>query len=139
MQEYVYFVRSGTHGPIKIGRAVDPHERLRQLQTGSPVELRLLGTIPGGVDLEAALHDLLGDSRLRGEWFRPTVAVRAYAVLATAIDGRHPEEIASWQIAETALPMLRRAGIFRRPQEEIPVVSRPKHPLNPCKRRHFDQ
>jgi hypothetical protein len=38
----------------------------------------LLVVEEGGVERERELHRRFGASRVRGEWFRPTVALRAY-------------------------------------------------------------
>ena len=70
----VYFIQSGSDGPIKIGTAVDPRERLRKLQMGSPVRLRLLA-IAQGVGLEKRLHRQFRDLRGLGEWFEPGKAL----------------------------------------------------------------
>lgn len=74
---FVYFVQSGSSGPIKIGFAKNAGVRLRGLQTGSHEKLRLLCAIPGGRALEAALHKAFKDARLDGEWFKPTPALVA--------------------------------------------------------------
>ncbi|MDA8345729.1 MAG: GIY-YIG nuclease family protein [Thermaerobacter sp.] len=59
-------------GGIKIGVSADVAGRLRMLQAASTERLVLLGTHPGGADLERALHDRSRDQRVRGEWFRPS-------------------------------------------------------------------
>jgi hypothetical protein len=64
----VYFVAGARS--VKIGHSVFPEARLQQLQTGSPVALRLLGTVPGGVAEERALHERFASLRTHGEWFR---------------------------------------------------------------------
>lgn len=68
----LYFIQAGLDGPIKIGRAVDPRQRLAQLQTASPYELRLLASwdIEDGIS-ELAVHARFEDAHLRGEWFEP--------------------------------------------------------------------
>lgn len=66
---YVYFVHATESGRIKIGTADDPVRRLATLQTGSPEQLDLIGTLPGGRALEARLHRDFARERLRGEWF----------------------------------------------------------------------
>jgi len=73
----VYFIQEGDSGPIKIGKTVDPHGRLAQLQTGNPSSLHLLLAVRGGTKRERKLHERLGDYRLRddGEWFAPEPAV----------------------------------------------------------------
>jgi hypothetical protein len=68
----VYFIQPAGGGLIKIGVAARPKQRLYHLQTGSPVELRLVGTLPGGQPLEAELHQRFAEHRVRGEWFEPT-------------------------------------------------------------------
>lgn len=40
---YTYFIQSKNGGNIKTGSSNNPVSRLSQLQTGSPVELRLVG------------------------------------------------------------------------------------------------
>ena len=68
----VYFIQRGENGPIKIGVSADVAGRLRMLQAASQEPLALLGTLPGGADLEQALHDRFRDQKVRGEWFRPS-------------------------------------------------------------------
>jgi hypothetical protein len=68
----VYFCQAEVGGPIKIGRAQDPHERLRFLQTASPFKLRITHVMEGGAARERALHARHGVRRLYGEWFEPT-------------------------------------------------------------------
>jgi hypothetical protein len=46
---YVYFVRPVGGGLIKIGWAVDPVRRCKQLQTSSPAPLPIVGLRPGNV------------------------------------------------------------------------------------------
>lgn len=69
---WVYFVQAGDEfGPIKIGHTTqDPQLRLKQLQTGSWLPLRLLHWEEGGQELERAYHLILRHQRLEGEWFR---------------------------------------------------------------------
>jgi len=65
---WTYFIRSGEHGAIKIGKARDPRERLADLQTAHPEELRLLAVT---LETEERMHDMFSAWRIRGEWFRP--------------------------------------------------------------------
>ncbi len=71
---YIYFIQM-QNGPIKIGRSVDPYERLTKLQVGSPYELQLLYFFPGGAKSEHAMKYTLIDDKIRGEWFWPTSRV----------------------------------------------------------------
>jgi hypothetical protein len=65
---WCYFI-GGVDGPIKIGFSVSVKDRLRNIQTCSPVELCLLAKAPGGRHRESAYHYQFQDHRLHGEWF----------------------------------------------------------------------
>jgi hypothetical protein len=68
-QHYIYAAWDGQ--AIKIGRTEGtPEERLAQLQTGNPGELRLLAYRYGDEATERLIHQVLKGSHLRGEWFR---------------------------------------------------------------------
>lgn len=74
---YVYFIEAfGQHDlkRIKIGRSRRPRARLEELQTGSPVKLKLLGTVRCKSDghaksVERYAHNIFHKQRRRGEWF----------------------------------------------------------------------
>lgn len=66
----VYFVEAVGLDLIKIGVASDVDARFSALQSGSPVPLRLLGTVPGDRKLERLFHGLFAAHRTHGEWFR---------------------------------------------------------------------
>lgn len=68
--QVTYFIGHAEHG-IKIGVSLQPIERLAILQTGSPVPLRILACIEGGMDLEKGYHTRFREHRLHGEWFSP--------------------------------------------------------------------
>lgn len=61
-----YFIQD-PRGRIKIGIAENPRQRLRQLQTGNPEKLVLLGCIED--DHEKDLHHKFRKYRVGGEWF----------------------------------------------------------------------
>lgn len=65
---YIYFAQSGD--AVKIGRAVDPCQRVRDLQTAHAGELVLLAAVAGHQSLEGAIHTRFAHLRTRGEWFR---------------------------------------------------------------------
>jgi hypothetical protein len=67
----IYFVQAVNGGLVKIGLAQDAQRRLRELQCGSPVELRLLRLEKGGKLEESELHGTFAHLRIRGEWFWP--------------------------------------------------------------------
>jgi hypothetical protein len=54
---------------FKIGRAKDPNKRLKQLQTGSSIKLKLVHIFKGLGNKEKMLHEELRRWRLEGEWF----------------------------------------------------------------------
>lgn len=128
MKGWVYFARQGASGPIKIGRAVDPHKRVRDLSVGSPIPLVILGAVLSEAyeEEEAEIHARLDERCVQGEWFVAEVAFcemkRLEArmvspeelipqkthndVLDTNVNVRvRPEEMAAWKLAA------RRAGM----------------------------
>jgi hypothetical protein len=59
------------------GRRV--RSRLDSMQTGSPVQLRVIGVIAGvGQEHETALHRRFVAARSHGEWFHPVPELLAY-------------------------------------------------------------
>jgi hypothetical protein len=66
---FVYVIRDDESGLAKIGYSKDPSDRLRKLQTGSPVRLWLVCVMPGDLATEAALHGVFKERRVHGEWF----------------------------------------------------------------------
>ena len=79
-RECVYFVRSGRY--VKIGHSsLDrKHERISELQIGNPEPLDYLGAIRcwEAEPVERWLHYVLGDHRVRGEWFHFIPELAAY-------------------------------------------------------------
>ena len=77
----VYFIQA-EGGQIKIGRSDCPTIRLKTLETGSPVQLKLLKQIScdrkESKILEDKLHLKFKDCRLHGEWFHPTDELLKY-------------------------------------------------------------
>lgn len=76
---WLYFIESGEGGPIKIGIARDPWERIETLQIGNPEPLRLLTLCYSSQDEERQIHRVLKDDRIHGEWFVPSE--RLYAAI----------------------------------------------------------
>jgi hypothetical protein len=67
----VYFIQAGgPNGPVKIGKADDPIQRLRDLQVGNHEPLRLIHVVRGGVEREADIHGMFKPLSGRKEWFR---------------------------------------------------------------------
>jgi hypothetical protein len=75
--ELVYFIEAVGLDLIKICYARDIRKRMRRLSTGCPAPLRLLGTFPGGLEIERHYHKRLAACRAHGEWFRRSPALDA--------------------------------------------------------------
>lgn len=75
---FVYFIQAGYSGPVKIGVAYDPVERMKELQVGNHQELRLVGIQLGTPSDEKQLHGFFADLHIRGEWFRPEEVLLKY-------------------------------------------------------------
>ena len=81
---FLYIVCDSSESVVKIGYSSDPQTRLRSLQTGYPLPLRVYHTVSVAEDrarqLERKVHHELGIYRTRGEWFCVS-AVRARELL----------------------------------------------------------
>jgi hypothetical protein len=71
----IYFVRSGDK--VKIGIAGDLDARLAKMRCDSAAPMELLGSRPGGLGEERALHARLSAHRSHGEWFHAAPEVLA--------------------------------------------------------------
>jgi hypothetical protein len=74
----IYFIRALTGGPIKIGTAANPWQRVATLQTGNPQKLCVVAVIHGGKPEESNLHSRFAACRTQGEWFNPAPDLCAY-------------------------------------------------------------
>lgn len=74
----VYFIKAKTLGFIKIGRSHDVNTRLVQLQSTSPDELELLGSMPCVERTESILHEDFDEDCVRGEWFKSSEKLLAF-------------------------------------------------------------
>lgn len=68
LQGYIYFVLDGEF--VKIGHSTKVMERVRGLATANPRDLALLGSIPGSLQEERALHKRFAQYHEKLEWFR---------------------------------------------------------------------
>ena len=67
---YLYILHAGDSSRYKVGIAKNPQKRQRNLQTGSPLELKIVCQVKiGSRDLESKVHDLLRHWHSHGEWF----------------------------------------------------------------------
>jgi hypothetical protein len=88
----IYFIQAVSGGLIKIGSTNQPSIRLSQIQSWSPVILRILATMDGDSDVEMALHERFCRHRRYREWFDPDPEVLDYI-------SRHADEFQQrpWQ------------------------------------------
>ena len=68
-RRFVYFVASGENA-VKIGVTDDVLDRMKALETASPLPLTLLAVMPGDQETEYDLHRAFAALRISGEWFR---------------------------------------------------------------------
>ena len=79
----IYFIQNGT-GPVKIGYTKnDVNQRLASLQSASPYQLHLLGTMDGSIADERRLHRKFALLHTSGEWFRADQMLLDYIYDAT--------------------------------------------------------
>jgi integrase len=71
--DWVYFIRAGDSGAVKIGRSRRPLVRFADLQTSSAEPLRLVLAYRASAAEERMLHHRFRDHRISGEWFAPAV------------------------------------------------------------------
>lgn len=65
----IYLIVTKDDKLCKIGKAVSPTKRLKQLQTGCPYELYIKETVEGDVTLESYFHKKYKIYKTHGEWF----------------------------------------------------------------------
>ena len=63
------------------------------MQSESPDELRLLGSMHGELDDEAALHQLFEGLRLHGEWFKPDILPQVLEILRRDAADPRPQRL----------------------------------------------
>ncbi len=71
---FVYFIMAGNKKAIKIGNAVDIDRRIKELQIGNHLSLKLIASIEcdnrtHAIEMEARFHRLFNNQKMRGEWF----------------------------------------------------------------------
>jgi hypothetical protein len=89
---YVYFILHGYEGYlesivrrkwdeksyVKVGISKDPKKRLSTIQLSNPIELIILGYIPGNETIEKKIHHHLKEHHSRGEWFKYNYQVHEF-------------------------------------------------------------
>jgi hypothetical protein len=77
---WLYFIREGETGPIKVGRSDDPWKRLDSLQVGNPRRLTLIAAKRIGKSVhivERDIHSEFQEHQMLGEWYAPVDALVA--------------------------------------------------------------
>ena len=94
--EMVYFAVGRVTGLIKVGHSRNTERRLKGLRSSSE-GVGLLATMPGGKELESALHRCFKRSWCRGEWYNPTQELMRFisgisGTPAGGLDSQPPQE-----------------------------------------------
>lgn len=117
---WVYFVQAGDHA-IKIGfsRTENAEKRILSLQTSNALPLRFLGSRPGTLADEKALHRQFASDRMHGEWFRPSQAIlNEIASLTTVEPGQSTKitQISDSGPESSELPARQRLNLHNQPK-----------------------
>ncbi len=78
---YIYVMRR-EDGLVKIGCSRNPDHRLVEVERLIGMKLTLVGTVPGGYEMERRAHELLSAYRVVGEWFAPVKPVTDWCTAA---------------------------------------------------------
>ena len=116
---FVYFAGHESLGPIKIGASADPYQRIRDLRTGSPLWLTLLGVMEAE-NMSAAemrLHQRFASSRSHGEWFER--APELMQLIKSCRDAVRIEEPVETPSADGAYTLKEAAEILGRSLDSI--------------------
>lgn len=117
-----YVIGATTQSLVKIGRTTgDARARMSAMQTGSPVSLVLLATLPHP-RWEDVLHHHYTERRQQGEWFAleldDIAALMRWACQAAGIAGEWPSDedasIAGWDPTSRAIEGVYGAAATRR-------------------------
>lgn len=82
----IYVITAEGSPIVKIGKADDPEQRVKRLQTGSPAKLTVAWTVQAKPELELLLHERFADYRESGEWFDLTELGDAVTVVREEAD-----------------------------------------------------
>lgn len=118
---YIYFIAAADQ--VKIGRALDPWERMENLQIGSPHRLQLLAAVPAHASLEPVLHRRFANSRTGGEWFHLNHEMRSF-IDAVAVQKMNPVELLWDFVVAPRQPAMRLGEFARRRARERAAISR---------------
>jgi hypothetical protein len=119
----IYYIACTATQRLKIGYTRgEPEVRLKQLQTGSAADLRLMACHAGTLDDEKYLHQKFASERLRGEWFEVSEGVLEHLSMVIWLTGiqcsETGEEPPSWvrvglrAMADGAPPLPEKLAVF---------------------------
>jgi hypothetical protein len=89
--EVVYVVQAGEF--FKIGVATDVQVRIREMQTGCPLEITLVASVPcrNPYVSESIVHRHLAEYRVRGEWFKTDLGMIDEAMMLVGLSRMRSE------------------------------------------------
>lgn len=116
---FVYFVRMGIDGPVKIGKSNDPRSRISSLTTGCPIEIIPLLLIPGD-HLEKTLHAYFARCWIKGEWFK------ADDFLLGHVKALQKKKLGRMTIAGVSVPIVVPPDFSNVPMEGIKPPAKPR-------------
>ena len=75
MSKFIYLIQSSENGKYKIGLSVNPKKRIKQLQTGSGEELKLINIFKSEFPhlVEKGLHKHFNHLNAIGEWYNLSI------------------------------------------------------------------
>lgn len=114
---YVYFIKSGASGHIKIGHSADPARRCKDLATANPSELWIITTIPGTQADERTLHQQFREDRVKGEWFRASEPLLQF--IESVTPSNEPDRSPLLTVAQAAAQLGVRSGFVYRHSAEL--------------------
>ena len=66
---FVYFIGNLDNEMVKIGYSVKVNRRLKELQSSSPIKLKVIHKMSANKQFERELHSKFDEYRSHGEWF----------------------------------------------------------------------
>lgn len=137
---FVYVIGEGEDGPVKIGKALDPVQRLRDMQTGNSRRLRIEAVLLGDRTVERLLHEIwephgIQSVRQRGkvdaapgtEWFEASIRDQLLQSMETAAQdqlalAREVDELTHVELARVVLTAHRKHNPAVHQRDEVRLL-----------------
>lgn len=87
---WVYFILAKKVRLIKIGWAISPPRRLKEIEALSPVPVKLITAYRCGIQHERAAHYRFRHSRSHNEWFKRSPELNEFIRTALSLNGPSP-------------------------------------------------